>query len=95
MKLTVKAVNFEIAQKLEKYLEKKTQKYNKSLPENAEMEFRLTVVKPETNLNKETQLRILGVGSELFAQKTCDTFEQGIDEVLEAVNRQIEKMKDR
>lgn len=95
MKLTVKAVNFEIAQKLEKYLEKKTQKYNKSLPENAEMEFRLTVVKPETNLNKETQLRILGVGSELFAQKTCDTFEQGIDEVLEAVNRQIEKLKDR
>lgn len=95
MKLTVKAVNFEIAQKLEKYLDKKTQKYNKSLPENAEMQFRLTVVKPETNLNKETQLRILGVGSELFAQKTCDTFEQGIDEVLEAVNRQIEKMKDR
>ena len=96
MKLKTQAVNFEIAERLEKYIEKKTRRYEKLLVSpSAEMEIRMSVVKPETNLNKETQIRVLGVGPEIFVQKTCDTFEQGIDECLEAIDRQIEKMKDK
>ena len=95
MKLNTQAVNFEIAERLEKHIEKKTQRYEKLLPESAEMEIRMTVVKPETNLNKETAIRVLGVGSELFAQKVCDTFEQGIDDCLEAIEKQLEKRKDK
>ena len=95
MKLNTQAVNFEIAERLEKHIEKKTKRYEKLLPESAEMEIRLTVVKPETNLNKETTLRVLGLGSELFAQKVCDTFEEGIDDCLEAVEKQLEKRKDK
>ena len=68
MKLNVKAVNFEIAERLEKHIAKKTKRYEKLLPESAEMEIQLTVVKPETNLNKETHVRVVGVGAELFAQ---------------------------
>ena len=55
----------------------------------------MTVVKPETNLNKETHVRVVGVGGELFAQKVCDTFEQGVDDCLEAIEKQIEKQKDK
>ena len=95
MKLNTQAVNFEIAERLEKHIEKKTKRYEKLLPESAEMEIRLTVVKPETNLNKETTIRVLGLGSELFAQKVCDTFEEGIDDCLEAVEKQLEKCKDK
>ena len=95
MKLNTQAVNFEIAECLEKHIEKKTKRYEKLLPESAEMEIRLTVVKPETNLNKETTIRVLGLGSELFAQKVCDTFEEGIDDCLEAVEKQLEKRKDK
>ena len=95
MKLNTQAVNFEIAERLEKHIEKKTKRYEKLLPESAEMEIRLTVVKPETNLNKETTIRVLGLGSELFAQKVCDTFEEGIDDCLEAIEKQIEKRKDK
>ena len=95
MKLNTQAVNFEIAEHLEKHIEKKTKRYEKLLPESAEMEIRMTVVKPETNLNKETAIRVLGVGSELFAQKVCDTFEQGIDDCLEAIEKQLEKRKDK
>ena len=95
MKLNVKAVNFEIAERLEKHIAKKTKRYEKLLPESAEMEIQLTVVKPETNLNKETAIRILGMGMDLYAQKVCDTFEQGIDECLEALDKQLEKLKDR
>lgn len=95
MKLNTQAVNFEIAERLEKHIEKKSKRYEKLLPESAEMEIRLTVVKPETNLNKETAIRVLGVGAELFAQKVCDTFEQGIDDCLEAIEKQLEKRKDK
>ena len=95
MKLNVQAVNFEIAERLEKHIEKKTKRYEKLLPESAEMVIRMTVVKPETNLNKETHVRVVGVGSELFAQKVCDTFEQGVDDCLEAIEKQIEKQKDK
>lgn len=95
MKLNTQAVNFEIAERLEKHIEKKTRRYEKLLTPSAEMDIRMTVVKPETNLNKETTIRIIGMGSEMFAQKTCDTFEQGIDECLEALEKQIEKLKDK
>ena len=95
MTLTVQSVNFDIAEHLNRYIAKKTRHYENLLPASAEMEIRMTVVKPETNLNKETRIRIIGVGTELFAQKTCDTFEQGIDESLEAIDRQIEKLKDK
>ena len=95
MKTTIQAVNFDIAEHLEKYIEKKTRRYEKLLPAAAEMVIRMTVVKPETNLNKETQIRIIGTGAEMFAEKTFDTFEQGVDECLEALDRQIEKQKER
>ena len=95
MKLNTQAVNFEIAERLEKHIEKKTKRYEKLLPESADMEIRMTVVKPETNMNKETAIRVLGFGVELFAQKVCDTFEEGIDDCLEAIEKQIEKRKDK
>ena len=93
MKLTISPVNFEIAEKLENYIEKKTKHLEKQLAESAEVEIRMTVVKPETNLNKETKVRVLGNGPEIFAEKVCDTFEQGVDLCIEVVDRQLEKLK--
>ena len=95
MKLNTQAVNFEIANRLEQHIAKKTKRYEKLLTPSAEMDIRMTVVKPETNLNKEVTIRITGIGAELFAQKTCDTFEQAIDECLEAIDRQLAKQKDK
>ena len=51
MKLHIQAVNFDIAERLNAHIEKKTKRYEKLLPEAAEMELRLTVIKRETNLN--------------------------------------------
>ena len=94
MKLQVHSSNFEVADKLQKFIEKKTRRYEKMLSSNtAEMEIRLSVVKPETNLNKETQIRVLGLGHDIFVKKVCDTFEEGLDQCLEVVDRQLEKIK--
>ena len=93
MKLHIQAVNFDIAERLNAHIAKKTKRYEKLLPDAAEMELRMTVIKRETNLNKETTIRVHGIGNELFAEKVCDTFEEGIDQCLEAIERQIEKQK--
>lgn len=91
MKVKIQAVNFDIAEKLEKYIAKKTRKFEKVLDESAELDVRLKVIKPETNMNKESQAKLNGLGGEFFAQKTADTFEEGIDDVLDAVARQVKK----
>ena len=49
----------------------------------------MSVVKPQTNLNKETKIRIGG----LFAEKISDSFEEGIDACLSALETQLEKRK--
>ena len=95
MKLTIKAINFDMADKLEAYIDKKTKRYGKLLSDNAEMEIRMSVVKPETNLNKEVKLRILNQGPELFASATCDSFEQALDQCLQAIDRPLEKLKEK
>ncbi|MBQ9339911.1 MAG: HPF/RaiA family ribosome-associated protein [Paludibacteraceae bacterium] len=89
MKLNIKAVNFDMAGQLEKFIEKKTERFGRHLQADDEVEVKMTVVKPATNMNKETQVRI---GS-LFAEKTCDTFEEGLSECFDALVSQLEKRK--
>ena len=89
MKLNVQAVNFEMAQKLEQYIQKKTERFGKHLNENDELIIKMTVDKPATAHNKTTSVRI----GDLYAEKTADTFEEGIDACLNALETQLERRK--
>ena len=90
MKLSVQPLNFEIAKQLEDYINKKTARFGRHLREDDELSIRLSVVKPATNLNKQADVRV----GDLFASKTCDTFEQAISEALDALDARIEKRKE-
>ena len=63
----------------------------KTIFKNDEVEIRLTVIKPAAQLNKEVQVRI----GDMFVEKKCDSFEDGINECLEALDKQIERRKER
>jgi len=89
MNLTINAVNFEMAEQLEKFIEKKMNRFERHLNADDKVEIRMSVVKPQTNLNKEVKMRIAG----LFAEKTADSFEEGIDACLSALEGQLEKRK--
>ena len=89
MNLTINAVNFEIAEQLEKFIDKKMSRFGRHLTDDDKVEIRMSVVKPQTNDNKEVKIRIAG----LFAEKTADTFEEGIDACLSALEGQLEKRK--
>ena len=87
--MTINAVNFEMAKPLEDFIEKKMSRFGRHLNEDDKVEIRMSVVKPQTNQNKEVKIRIAG----MFAEKTADTFEEGIDGCLAALETQLERRK--
>ena len=89
MNVTINAVNFEMADKLEQFIEKKMNRFERHLNADDKVEIRMSVVKPQTNNNKEVKIKIAG----LFAEKTADTFEESIDACLSALESQLEKRK--
>lgn len=89
MTLTINAINFEPAKQLEDFIDKKLNRFGRHLNADDKVEIRMSVVKPQTNLNKEVKIRIGG----LFAEKTADTFEEGIDACLNALESQLERRK--
>ena len=93
MEIKIQAIHFEATEKLEQFIEKKISKLTKFNDEIGRVEVSLKVVKPETAMNKEAALKVILPGTELFAQETCNTFEEAIDMCLEAIERQLEKKK--
>ena len=89
MTMTINAVNFEMAKPLEDFIEKKLNRFARHLGADDKVEIRMSVIKPQTNANKEVKIRIAG----LFAEKTADSFEEAIDACLAALEGQLEKRK--
>ena len=95
MELSVKAIKFDATEKLQEFIQKKVSKLEKFCGEIRKVEVSLKVVKPETAMNKEASLRLSVPGSELFAQKIGDTFEEAVDLSVETLTRQLSKYKDK
>ena len=58
MTISINAVNFEMAKKLEDFIEKKMNRFARQLKEDDKVEIRMSVVKPQTNLNKEKENKL-------------------------------------
>ena len=89
MNRTINAVNLEMGEKREQFIEKKMKRFERHLNADDKVEIRMSVVKPQTNENKEVKVRIAG----LFAEKTADSFEEAIDACLAALEGQLERRK--
>lgn len=94
MDINIKAIHFDISQRLTEFINKKIDRLVRHTPTATTAEISLKVVKPETALNKQAIVRITLTGQpDMVADKTADTFEEAIDTALEAIARQIEKVK--
>ena len=49
----------------------------------------------EGDLNKEVHLEVAVPGTTLFVEKTCDTFEEGIDQAVDSMKVQLTKFKEK
>lgn len=95
MELKIQAIHFDATDKLHAFIEKKSAKLEKNYEGVVKAEFILKVVKPETAKNKETALNVSLPGTDLHAEKVCDSFEEGVDLCVDSLLRQIEKYKER
>ncbi len=92
MEVKINAIHFEATEKLVDFINKKVDKLAKKNELVSSAEVILKVVKPETAMNKEASVRLTVPRSEdLFASKVADTFEEAIDNCLDALKKQLEK----
>ena len=95
MEVKVQSIHFDATEKLQAFIEKKTAKLEKSFEDIQKVEVQLKVVKPATALNKETSMTVSVPGNTLFVEKTCDTFEEGVDLCIDAMRVQLAKFKEK
>ncbi len=94
MDIRIKAIHFDVNERLEDFIQKKVGKLER-FGEIGKVEVSLKVVKPETAMNKQVDLKADVTGKSLFASETCDTFEEAIDKTCEILQRQLEKHKNK
>jgi len=96
MNIQLNTVHFTADQKLTDFVNRKVSKLDTYLEGIIGAEVILKVVKPETVNNKIAEIKLSIPGYDnLFAEKQADTFEEAIDLAIEAIRRQLTKVKEK
>ena len=96
MDVRIQAIHFDASEKLVAFINKKAERIARHYPALTAVDVTLKVVKPETAMNKQAIIKLtVPQEPELVADKTSDSFEEAIDLALEALDRQLEKRKDK
>jgi len=96
MEVRINAIHFDISEKLEAFVNKKADKLARRNPGLNYIDFNLRVVKPETAMNKVVTVKaVMPNQGDQVVEKTADTFEEAVDMALEAIDRMLEKLKNK
>ena len=95
MEVRIQAIHFDASEKLQDFIQKKVAKLEKFCDDIKKVEVSLKVVKPETALNKEAGIKVLAMNGEFCAEKVSDTFEESVDECVDALSKQLTKAKEK
>lgn len=96
MDVRIQAIHFEIADRLVEFINKKADKLARRYPDITTVDVTLKVVKPETAMNKEVIVKVTTPhAGEAVVTKTADSFEEAYDLSIEAIERRLEKNKEK
>lgn len=96
MEVRIQAIHFDASERLEAFINKKAERLARHNTAISVVDVTLKVVKPETAMNKEVVIKVnTPTHEELVATKVADTFEEAVDLAIEALERQLEKKKER
>lgn len=95
MNIRIQSIHFDATEQLQSFIQKKVSKLEKFYDEITAAEVTLKIVKPETADNKEAGVKIAVPSGEFYANKICDSFEQAVDECVEALEKQLAKHKEK
>lgn len=95
MEIKIQAIHFDATEKLNAFIQKKAEKLQKSYEDVQKVEVQLKVVKPATAMNKEASFSVAVPGTTLFVEKTCDSFEEAVDQCIDSMKVQLTKFKEK
>ena len=96
MEVRIQAIHFDASDRLEAFIVKKAERLARHNTNISVVDATLKVVKPETAMNKEAVVKVsIPTLEEIVATKVADTYEEAIDLCLEAIERQLEKRKEK
>ena len=75
------------------FANKKVNKLVRYTDDIIQAEMVMKVVKPDAPLNKDVSIRLSIRSGEVFASKSADSFEEAIDLTVEALEKQIMRVK--
>ena len=93
MQMQIHSIHFDADARLLEFVEHKVGKLNTFHDQIISCEVFLRVEKSDDRDNKVSEVKIHVPGADFFAKRKASSFEAGIDEVVEAIRRQIRKQK--
>ena len=93
MEIQVHSLGFNADKKLLEFISKKIDKLSKYSDDIIRAEVTLRLQHSQTEENKVAEIKLDIPRNELFAKKQNKSFEEAIDEVIEALEHQIKKRK--
>lgn len=95
MKIRVQSIHFTADQKLLDFIQKKVDKLETFFDQIVDAEVFLKLDKAENAENKITEIKINLPGNTIFAKEQCSSFEEATDKVVDHLEKQIKKHKDK
>ena len=95
MNIAIQSVHFDASTQLKDFIGKKMSKLDKYSDFIVDSEIILKVVKPEVANNKEASVKLNIKNGELFANKVADTCEEAVAQSIDALEKQMQKVKEK
>ena len=95
MEVRIQSIHFDASEQLRAFIQKKVSKLEKYYKYITDVEVSLRIVKPAVAANKEAGIKVLAQNIEFYSSKVCDTFEEAVDECVEALEKQLVKHKEK
>lgn len=95
MKVKIQSVKFDADKKLVDFIQSKMDKMDRFIEEVLSAEVILKIDKDNELGNKVVVVKLDVTGSELMAERRCKTFEEALDQCLDAIKKQIDKYKEK
>lgn len=94
MEITIQSVNFETSETVNAYINKKLGKLNR-FSEIRVAEVQLKVINTTDKANKEVGIKLQIDDEQFYANKTAEIMEDAVSQVVEALERQVIKAKEK
>ena len=95
MDVKISSIHFKADIKLENFIREKTAKLGKLFDGVIGCDVVLKLDAASNNENKIAEIRVLIPGNDLFAKKQAKTFEEAVDNTVDALRRQVKKHKEK